>query len=400
MINSVDRSFLISNTSNIGIRKTGKKEEKPLVTSSDSVQISSINTGKISDNSTEKKISSKTCPVAEKENNNTPPVDAKTEVDSKEAAKKNKAAGNQVTTIFMDDGTSESRELTSKQKIINSLIDPGMKPERQEALKKRLEKYPEAALRLIQDDGASYSKKKSGFVVTKRLGYYTHEGKTIHLANGTLSDFAKNHKGIAKAFSGSKPALYAMAGVGIAAASPFVLPALAAGVVAACFAPLGLASVPVGLLVTAGTTDVPVHETGHALDYALGRRGKFKDMKIDDRFTQSLERQRRQDVYNGVLNMPKPVEKLNPENQPASVKSKEIMDCYEACKDWKNKDAQFLTDYAGTNPKEYFAECVKAYLNTDTEESDICREDLIKKDPKMYNFVDNLFKEINAGVYS
>jgi len=395
MINRVDRN-IADNTANIYIRKAGQKRQKPPVNLSDSVQLSAADSGKIKGDSIGKKASSETKTTSEKRNKTKTAVETK--VDTKTVVKKNNNSGGQIKTIFMEEKTPKDPGLTSKRKIIDNLIDPAMKPERRAKLAERLVKYPEAALRIIKDDGASYSKKKSGFIITKRLGYYTHEGKTIHIANGTLSDFFHRHKVLANALRGGKSILYAMAGIGAAIASPFVLPAVAAGITAACAAPIGLAAVPLSWLVSAGESDIPIHETAHALDYALGKRGEFKDMKIDKRYKKSLERQRR--IEDGVLNMPKPAPKLDPAKEPASVKSKEIMDCYEACKNWQNKDAHFLTEYAGTNPKEYFAESVKAYLNTDKSESDICREDLIKKDPEMFGFIDNLFKKINAGVYN
>ncbi|MCD4782278.1 MAG: hypothetical protein K8T10_00455 [Candidatus Eremiobacteraeota bacterium] len=392
MINRADRNFAISNTANISIRKAEQKGRKPSVNLSDSVQLSATGSGKIKGDSIGKKASSKTKTTSEKKNK------TKTAVGTKTIVKKSNNSDGQTKAIFIEEETPKNPGLTRKRKIIENLIDPAMKPERREKLARKLEKYPETALRIIKDDGAGYSKKKSGFIVTKRLGYYTQEDKTIHLANGTLSDFFHRHKGLANALRGGKSILYAMAGIGAAVASPFVLPAMAAGITAAIVAPIGLSAVPLSWLVSAGESDIPIHETAHALDYALGSRGKFKDMKIDKRYKKSLKNQRR--LEDGVLNMPKPAPKLDPAKQPASVKSKEIMDCYEDCKNWQNKDARFLTEYAGTNPKEYFAESVKAYLNTDKSESDICREDLIKKDPKMFSLVDNLFKEINAGVYN
>ncbi len=44
-----------------------------------------------------------------------------------------------------------------------------------------------------------------------------------------------------------------------------------------------------------------------------------------------------------------------------------------------------ITDYAGTNPQEYFAESVEAYFGT------TARDELEKKDPKMFSYLENLF---------
>jgi len=391
MINNIDPNFTISKSTGIGTGKTRRKELKPSVNLSDSVQISTKAPCKKKRDSVTKKTSLKTEATPEKSNRR------ESAVQEKKSAKKDDKSDVLLKAIFGEEETPANHRFNRKQEIIQNLIDPGMKPERRAKLAKRLEKYPEAALSLIEEDGASYSKKKSGFIVTKRLGHYTHEGKTIHLANGTLSDFFHRHGGLAKIFRGGKSIFFAMTGIGVAVASPFLLPGVLAGLTTAIAAPIGLSAVPISWLISAGESDIPIHETAHALDYALGSRGKFKDMEVDERYKQSLERQHR--LEDGVLNMPKPAPELDPATQPASVKSKEIMDCYLACKDWQNKEAQFLTEYAGTNPKEYFAECVKAYLNTDKRESDISRKDLIEKDPKMFSIVDNLFREINAGVY-
>ncbi|MFP4498165.1 MAG: hypothetical protein ACLFQV_08135 [Vulcanimicrobiota bacterium] len=386
MVNSIFPGYGIANQIT-GIKPAPKQEEASALNLSDSVKLS---------------FDKQSSPSVKKQRNSSHKENRTDSINSKEtssASTDNKTSSRyQPAPLFIEEQTQEFQNNSHKKKLIHSLIDPGMKPERLEKLAQRLEKYPEAALKLIKDDGASYSKKKSGFLITRRLGYYTHEGKSIHLANGTLSDFSRRHPGIAKMLSGSKPAVYALAAAGIAATAPFVLPGLAAGITAACVAPVGLASVPLSWLLGAGQSDVPVHETAHALDFALGRRGKFKNMKIDKRYIKMLEdRQRMQNA--GTITMVKKPD-LDPSREPASVKSREIMDCYLACKDWQNKGAQFLTDYAGTNPKEYFAECVKAYLNPDKTESDICRQDLIQKDPSMYNFLDNLFKEINTGAYN
>ena len=44
-----------------------------------------------------------------------------------------------------------------------------------------------------------------------------------------------------------------------------------------------------------------------------------------------------------------------------------------------------ITEYAGTNPQEYFAESVEAYFRSAS------REELQQKDPKMYSYLENLF---------
>jgi len=263
----------------------------------------------------------------------------------------------------------------AKRLIIDGMLDGAFSDRDREKIYCRLERFPENALKLIGDYGVTISSKPLP-VLSGDSGMYFPGSRKVMLAPGSNMDFFIEHPRLSAFLDSSKP-LALMTGLGLALGTAFVFTALPAVVLAAGAA--GLAAAPVSYFVSnflreRSVKDPLVHETAHALDSALGALPGFKDMPIDSRVT-----------------FPYKTDSI-----PFSMKSPEVIDCYLACKSGK-EGSTFVTSYAAKDPVEYFAEGVRAYLNTEKRGENAVRADLEQKDPGMFRLLDRLFGSISKG---
>lgn len=288
----------------------------------------------------------------------------------------------EITTLF----PGAPRPTGEKSEIIESLIEEGTSDKKREKIHSRLKKYPEEALKLLQKNEITIVDKPLEFLNSDTAAGYHPELHTIHVGRGGYSDFFIDHPAMSSLFSGRLST----------AVKAAVQCAFLASVVAFIGLPLsialpivgGLALTPLPVLAIKKVRDRSIgnpleHEAAHALDVSLGRSPSYRDRPL------------RPEVHTNPAIKPYQYEDGY---EPFSLKCQTVIDHFLACKSGR-AGSQFVTDYASTRPEEYFAECVRVYLNEKREGSDAGREDLLKKDPSMYAFVEKIFSDLRNGEF-
>ncbi|GEM_PF-3407590 len=274
-------------------------------------------------------------------------------------------------TIPLEDGD----ERKTKRIMIDGMLEGIVPAKDREKIYHRLERYPESALKMINDYGVKISGRPLP-LFSGDSGMYFPGSKKVSLARGSNVDYFIEHPRLSAFLDSSKP-LVLLAGLGVALGTALIFTALPAAVLVAGAAGFSLAPLSYfasNFIRERSIKDPLVHETAHALDSALGSAPAFKNLPVDSRVTFAYKT----------------------ENIPFSMKSSDVIDCYLACKGGK-EGSRFVTDYAAKDPVEYFAENVRAYLNSDSPGENAKRADLEKKDPKMFRLLEGLFNDISRG---
>jgi hypothetical protein len=280
----------------------------------------------------------------------------------------------------------EPQTTEDKRTIIDSLIEEGTSDRKREKIHRRLEKYPEEALKMLQNNEITIVNRPLKFLNSNTAAGYHPELHTIHIGRGGYSDFFIDHPAVSSLFSGrlSRAVKAAVQCAFVASVAAFIgLPlSIAIPVIG------GLALTPLPVLAVKKIRDRSIgnpleHEVAHALDVSLGRSPSYRDRPLSD------------ELLSNPAIKPYRYEKGY---EPFSLKCQTVIDNFLACKNGR-AGSQFVTDYASTRPEEYFAECVRVYLNEKREGSDAGREDLLKKDPTMYAFVEKLFSDLGNGEF-
>jgi hypothetical protein len=282
--------------------------------------------------------------------------------------------------IFIESPRSEEER---KRALIEELMEDRIGEGKREKIQRRLGKYPEKALELMNLNGVTILDKPLSLWDSVAGGYRPAQ-RDIQIGRGGYIDFFIDHPALSAIFGGKYPPAV-MGSIKIAAAAA-VAAFIALPVSMAALATGGLALSPLSLILLSrmrsrSVKDPLEHEAAHALDLALGRAEKNRDMSICEDTTRDTAI---------------PHYTYEKECIPFSLKSPEIAACYKSCKEGR---ATFVTDYAATLLEEYFAESVRAYVNVEKSGSDACREDLKKKDPAMYKFVERMFENIASEAY-
>ncbi|MGV8122755.1 MAG: hypothetical protein AB2L14_23585 [Candidatus Xenobiia bacterium LiM19] len=266
-------------------------------------------------------------------------------------------------------------EKGTKQMMIDGMLEGTIPEKDREKIYHRLERYPENALKMINDYGVKISGTPLP-ILSGDSGMYFPGSRKVRLARGSNVDYFIRHPRLSAFLDSSKP-LALLAGLGAALGTALIFTALPASLLiagAAGFALTPFSYFTANLLRERSIKNPLVHETAHALDSALGAASDFSALPVDSRVT-----------FN-----------YRTENIPFSMKSAGVIDCYLACKNGK-EGSRFVTDYAAKDPVEYFAESVRAYLNKDNPGENAERADLEQKDPGMFRLIEGLFRDISMG---
>lgn len=266
-------------------------------------------------------------------------------------------------------GIAAAERHNARRAIIDGMLDADFSGKKREKIYERLDRYPEGALKLMSDYGVRIQGTPLGIFSTDS-GMYYPGSKRIRLARGANVDYFIEHPRVSSFLESKKP-LAMMAGLGAVLTSALLFTGIGGALLAAGAATFALAPFSyfiANMVRERSVKDPLVHETAHALDSALGAMEKYKDLPPRVPFPYKTK------------------------EIPLSVKSPEIIDCYLACKEGK---ARFVTDYAGRDPVEYFAESVRAFLNTDSPGENVTRADLLQKDPKMCGIIERLLRDIS-----
>lgn len=251
-----------------------------------------------------------------------------------------------------------------KTGLIDSLLE-GPHPEKRALIHERLRKYPEAALRLLSRSGVKIRNKP--LPLLNRLGaagFFTFGSNDIQVTRGTLHTFFNDHPLLSK-LSDWRAVYPLAAGGAVVAGGLGLAPAIPA---------VALAGAALLAISAYGSGDTLEHEAAHALDFNLGRSERYRETPC---FPEEITRH----------------EAPPAENAAFSLKSRDVVECYQACREGR-KGHRLITQYAGTDVMEYFAESVKAFLADPSSGSEVNRDDLLRKDPAMYGVLERLFQDL------
>lgn len=276
----------------------------------------------------------------------------------------------------------ESSDLKrGKGEIIDGFLNDSMGEGQREKIHRRLEKFPAAALELLEKNHLKISDRPLD-LGDSDIGRYDSSKDTVRIGRGCYVDYFIDHPGVSSFFAGKYPPAV-KAGTQFAfvasAIALFTLPlSLSLAVVG------GLTLAPLSMVLLSKIRDRSVkdpleHEVAHALDVALGRSMSQEGICDAIKSDPSLKH------YNHL-----------DENVPFSLKCPEVADLYRKCRDG---ESSFVTLYAGNRVEEYFAESLRAYLNRTRLGNDASREDLLRKDPAMHGFIERLLADIDSGKY-
>lgn len=293
-------------------------------------------------------------------------------------------------TVEKNTGTvlqQDAHSLSDKRAIIDSLTESAMSAAKKEKIIRRLSKYPYSALQMLKQNNVKILDKpldflgNAGGIITRRKtttepapssdkkAIDSEITMDIKLKKGALFDIFIEHPLLSSVFKG-KRSLILSSGVLIGTLLLFN-PITDAVLLAATLGSMSIALT--GQLRINSALDPLEHEAAHALDLSIGASERYRDTPLD-------ERVKCEDKNKDLAEV------------PFSYKSGKLLDCFLDCEAGRSGH-QFITEYAAQSPMEYFAESVKAYINTERSGSDVSRQDLMKRDPEMYSIIDNLFKE-------
>lgn len=254
-----------------------------------------------------------------------------------------------------------------KHAIIDAMLEEGVADSQRSKIRRRLSKFPEKILTLLRMGGMTVRERPLNFLIPRDAGSFHADRGEIRIQRGGLVDFFIHHRSLSSALQGyrSVGVCTALLAIGLLCGAVDGTVALA-GFVGGAFSLLFL-----GKLRNASASDPLEHEAAHALDFIVGRTGQFKEMPVDKRVAGAH-------AWASL---------------PFSLKSRELLDCYQDCLE-KREGSRFITKYARGTPMEYFAESVKAYLNSEEGGSDVNRRGLVRSDRHMHRLIERLFQDI------
>lgn len=314
--------------------------------------------------------------------------------------------------------------ITNKNQLIESMIDDSFSRSNRNDIIKRLGKFPERAIEILYQDKMKIHKAEISPEVFEALkkqnilvgGGYISQTHDVLLPPTHLGKFFEKFPRLSSMLEKPFLTIPAMLSTNLLIlASTGILVGLSTTVAAPIVGLAGGLAGMGGIFISEkfkkinshNKMSAPEHEFAHALDFALGDNDNIVNMKTDENnpkklpmvglvvSTHNTAKYKLENNENSTIPLKPTIVFLDDTGDriPLSLKSEEILANYVDCLS-KKEGAEFITPYAATTPMEYFAESVKAYVNTEKKNNKVTRKDLQEKDISMYNYLEKLFNNL------